>query len=131
MFSDPISDMLTRVRNALGARQSKVEVPASRLKIDIVRILKQEGYIANYRVADEDGKRTIKIYLKYQPDHTPVISSLERVSKPGRRVYAGAKGIPQVIGGMGINIVTTSHGVMTDKQARKAGVGGEIVCCIY
>lgn len=131
MFSDPISDMLTRVRNALGARQSKVEVPASRLKIDIVRILKQEGYIANYRVADEDGKRTIKIYLKYQPDHTPVISRLERVSKPGRRVYAGAKGIPSVIGGMGINIVTTSHGVMTDKQARKAGVGGEIVCCIY
>jgi small subunit ribosomal protein S8 len=108
-----------------------VEVPASRLKIDIVRILKQEGYIANYRVADEEGKRTIKIYLKYQPDHTPVISRLERVSKPGRRVYAGAKGIPQIIGGMGINIVTTSHGVMTDKQARKAGVGGEIVCCIY
>jgi small subunit ribosomal protein S8 len=131
MFSDPISDMLTRVRNALGARQSKVEVPASRLKIDIVRILKQEGYIANYRVADEEGKRTIKIYLKYQPDHTPVISRLERVSKPGRRVYAGSTGIPQVIGGMGINIVTTSHGVMTDKQARKAGVGGEIVCCIY
>jgi small subunit ribosomal protein S8 len=131
MFSDPISDMLTRVRNALGARQSKVEVPASRLKIDIVRILKQEGYIANYRVADEEGKKTIKIYLKYQPDHTPVISRLERVSKPGRRVYAGSKGIPQVIGGMGINIVTTSHGVMTDKQARKAGVGGEIVCCIY
>jgi small subunit ribosomal protein S8 len=131
MFSDPISDMLTRVRNALGARQSKVEVPASRLKIEIVRILKQEGYIANYRVADEEGKRTIKIYLKYQPDHTPVISRLERVSKPGRRVYSGANGFPQVIGGMGINIVTTSHGVMTDKQARKAGVGGEILCCIY
>ena len=131
MLFDPISDMLTRVRNALGARQSKVEVPASRLKIEIVRILKQEGYIANYRVADEEGKRTIKIYLKYQPDHTPVISRLERISKPGRRVYAGAKGIPQIIGGMGINIVTTSHGVMTDKQARKAGVGGEIVCCIY
>jgi small subunit ribosomal protein S8 len=131
MFTDPISDMLTRLRNALGARQSKVEVPASRLKIEIVRILKQEGYIANYRVADEEGKRTIKIYLKYQPDHTPVISRLERVSKPGRRVYAGAKGFPQVIGGMGINIVTTSHGVMTDKQARKAGVGGEILCCIY
>ena len=126
MFSDPISDMLTRVRNALGARQSKVEVPASKLKIEIVRILKEEGYIANFRVADEEGKRTIKIYLKYQPDHTPVISRLERVSKPGRRVYAGSKGIPQVIGGMGINIVTTSHGVMTDKQARKAGVGGEI-----
>ena len=131
MFFDPISDMLTRVRNALGARQSKVEVPASRLKIEIVRILKQEGYIANYRVADEEGKRTIKIYLKYQPDHTPVISRLERISKPGRRVYAGSKGIPSIIGGMGINIVTTSHGVMTDKQARKAGVGGEILCSIY
>jgi small subunit ribosomal protein S8 len=131
MLFDPISDMLTRVRNALGARQSKVEVPASRLKIEIVRILKQEGYIANYRVADEEGKRTIKIYLKYQPDHTPVISRLERISKPGRRVYAGSKGIPSIIGGMGINIVTTSHGVMTDKQARKAGVGGEILCSIY
>lgn len=131
MFTDPISDLLTRVRNALGARQSKVEVPASRLKTEIVRILKEEGYIANYRVADEDGKKTIKVYLKYQPDHTPVISRLERVSKPGRRVYAGSKGIPQVIGGMGINIVTTSHGVMTDKQARKAGVGGEILCSIY
>lgn len=131
MVSDPISDLLTRVRNALGARQSKVEVPASKLKIEIVRILKEEGYIANYRVADEDGKRTIKVYLKYQPDHTPVISRLERVSKPGRRVYAGSKRIPQIIGGMGINIVTTSHGVMTDKQARKAGVGGEILCIIY
>ena len=131
MFFDPISDLLTRVRNALGAHQSKVEVPASRLKIEIVRILKQEGYIANYRVADEEGKRTIKIYLKYQPDHTPVISRLERISKPGRRVYAGSKGIPSIIGGMGINIVTTSHGVMTDKQARKAGVGGEILCSIY
>lgn len=131
MFFDPISDLLTRVRNALGAHQSKVEVPASRLKIEIVRILKEEGYIANYRVADDEGKRTIKIYLKYQPDRTPVISRLERVSKPGRRVYAGSKEIPSVIGGMGINIVTTSHGVMTDKQARKAGVGGEILCCIY
>jgi small subunit ribosomal protein S8 len=131
MFSDPISDLLTRVRNALGARQSKVEVPASRLKIEIVRILKEEGYIANFRVADEDGKRTIKVYLKYQPDHTPVISQIVRVSKPGRRVYTGSKEIPRVIGGMGINIVTTSHGVMTDRQARKAGVGGEILCRIY
>jgi small subunit ribosomal protein S8 len=131
MFFDPISDLLTRVRNALNARQSKVEVPASRLKIEIVRILKEEGYIANYRVADDEGKRTIKVYLKYQPDHTPVISKLERVSKPGRRVYSGSKEIPRVIGGMGINIVTTSRGVMTDKQARKAGVGGEILCFIY
>jgi small subunit ribosomal protein S8 len=131
MLSDPISDLLTRVRNALGARQSKVEVPASKLKIEIVRILKEEGYIANYRVADEDGKRTIKVYLKYQSDRTPVISRLERVSKPGRRVYAGSKAIPRAIGGMGINIVTTSHGVMTDRQARKAGVGGEVLCCIY
>lgn len=131
MFSDPISDMLTRVRNALGARQSKVEVPASRLKIDIVRILKQEGYIANYRVADEEGKRTIKIYLKYQPDHTPVISRLERVSKPGRRVYSAIGDLKRERGGLGISILSTGQGVLSDAMARDANVGGEVLCRVF
>lgn len=131
MLSDPISDMFTRVRNALRARHSKVEIPSSKLKIEIARILKQEGYVTNYRVAEEDGKRTIKVYLKYGPDARPVASKIDLVSKPGRRVYTSAAKIPSVIGGLGINILTTSKGVMTGRQARKKGVGGEILCNIY
>ena len=130
MQTDPIADMLTRVRNALGARHNKVEIPASKIKIEIARILKEQGYIANYRVADDDHKKTIKIYLRYSPDHSPIASRIERVSKSGRRVYTSSKRIPRVIGGMGINILTTSKGVMTGKQAREAGVGGEILCNI-
>ncbi len=131
MQIDPVSDMLTRIRNALVARQSKVEIPASKLKIEIVRILKEEGYITNYRIAEEGSKTTIKAYLKYDSDSRPVISKIERVSKPGRRVFTGSKEVPRVIGGMGVNILTTSAGVMTGTQARKKGVGGEIVCSIY
>lgn len=131
MLTDPISDMFTRVRNALRARHSKVEIPSSKLKIEIARILKQEGYVTNYRVAEEDGKRTIKVYLKYGPDSRPVASKINLVSKPGRRVYTSAAKIPSVIGGLGINILTTSKGVMTGRQAREKGVGGEILCNIY
>lgn len=131
MLNDPISDMFTRVRNALRARHSKVEIPSSKLKIEIARILKQEGYVTNYRVAEEDGKRTIKVYLKYGPDSRPVASKIDLVSKPGRRVYTSAAKIPSVIGGLGINILTTSKGVMTGRQAREKGVGGEILCNIY
>jgi small subunit ribosomal protein S8 len=131
MLTDPIADMLTRIRNGMNANHLKVEVPASKLKVEVARILKEEGYVANYRVADEDEKRTIKVYLKYRPDRRSVITRLERVSKPGRRVYADSKHIPSVIGGMGINIVTTSRGVMTGKQARGMGVGGEILCNVY
>jgi small subunit ribosomal protein S8 len=131
MLNDPISDMFTRVRNALRARHSKVEIPSSKLKIEIARILKQEGYVTNYRVAEEDGKRTIKVYLKYGPDSRPVASKIDLVSKPGRRVYTSAAKIPSVIGGLGINILTTSKGVMTGRQARQKGVGGEILCNIY
>ena len=128
MLTDPIADMLTRIRNALGAKHNKVELPASKIKVEIARILKEEGYIANYRVAAEGCKKTIKIYLRYTPDHSPIASRIDRVSKSGRRVYTGSKKIPRVIGGMGINILTTSKGVMTGKKARRAGVGGEIIC---
>lgn len=131
MLTDPIADFLTRIRNAMSVRHPRVDIPASKLKVELARILKEEGYVANYRVADDDGKRTIKVYLKYRPDRRPVMTKIERVSKPGCRVYVGAEEIPSVIGGMGINILTTSRGVMTGKQARALGVGGEVLCSIY
>ena len=131
MLTDPIADMLTRIRNALGARHSKVDVPASRLKTELARILKEEGYIQNFKVAEEGTRKTIKLYLKYQPDGRPVISHLERVSRPGARVYVGRSEIPRVLGGMGINILSTPRGVMTGRDACKAGVGGEILCQLW
>jgi small subunit ribosomal protein S8 len=131
MNTDPIADMLTRIRNALRARHPKVDVPASRLKLDIARILKEEGYIANYKLAEEGSVRTIKIYLKYAPDNTPVISRIERVSRPGCRVYVGRKEIPRVLGGLGINILTTPRGVMTGRKAHSEGVGGEVLCQVW
>jgi small subunit ribosomal protein S8 len=131
MTSDPIADMLTRVRNAMVARHPKVDVPASKLKTEIARILKEEGYIANFKVAEEGVKKVIKIYLKYSSDNAPVITKIERVSRPGCRSYAGKDGIPQVQGGLGISILTTAQGVMTGRTARKQGVGGEILCRIW
>ncbi|HSB13319.1 MAG TPA: 30S ribosomal protein S8 [Bryobacteraceae bacterium] len=131
MTSDPIADMLTRVRNALGARHTKVDVPASRLKVDIAKILKDEGYIANYKMAEEGARRLVRIYLKYTPENQPVISNIERVSRPGCRVYVGRKEIPRVLGGLGINILTTPRGVMTGRKAHKEGVGGEILCQVW
>ena len=128
MTSDPIADMLTRIRNAIKARHSKVDVPASKLKIEIARILKEEGYILNYKVAAEAAKKTIKIYLKYQPNTKPVIASLDRISRPGCRVFAGHEEVPTVLGGLGVSILTTPKGVMTGRDARKQGVGGEVLC---
>jgi len=131
MTSDPIADMLTRVRNALAARHPKVDVPASKLKTEIARIMKEEGYITNYKVAEEGAKKTIKIYLKYGNDSRPVISEIERVSRPGCRVYVGQQNIPRVLGGLGINILTTPRGVMTGRTAHREKVGGEILCRIW
>ena len=131
MTSDPISDMLTRLRNAIAAKHPKVDVPGSKIKTEIARILKEEGYIANYKIADEGVKRVIKIYLKYTPANEPVISKIQRVSRPGCRVYVGNKDIPKVLGGLGINILTTPKGVMTGKAARKNGVGGELSCHVW
>jgi small subunit ribosomal protein S8 len=131
MTSDPIADMLTRVRNAITARHPKVDVPASKLKTEIARILKEEGYIANYKVAEEGVKKVIKIYLKYAPDNSPVITKIERVSRPGCRNYAGKDEIPRVQGGIGISILTTPQGVMTGRKARKEGVGGEVLCKVW
>ena len=130
MTTDPIADMLTRIRNAIKARHSKVDVPASKLKIEIARILKEEGYILNYKVAEEAPKKTIKIYLKYQGNTKPVISTLDRISRPGCRVFAGHDEVPSVLGGLGVSILTTPRGVMTGRDARKQGVGGEVLCQI-
>jgi small subunit ribosomal protein S8 len=129
--SDPIADMLTRVRNALRAHHPKVDVPASKVKTEIARILKEEGYILNFKVAEEGPKRTIKIYLKYTDGNAPVISNLERVSRPGCRVYVGRNDIPRVLGGMGINILTTPRGLMTGRNAHREGIGGEILCQVW
>lgn len=131
MTSDPIADMLTRVRNAISARHPKVDVPASKLKAEIVRIMKEEGYILNFKVAEEGVKKTLKIYLKYGDNNSPVISRIERVSRPGCRVYVGQSDIPRVLGGLGINILTTPRGVMTGRTAHKEGIGGEILCQIW
>jgi len=131
MTSDPIADMLTRIRNALNARHPKVDVPASRLKMDSARILKEEGYIANFKLAEEGPRKTIRIYLKYTPASSPIISTLERVSRPGCRVYVGRKEIPRVLGGLGINILTTPRGVMTGRKAHREGLGGEILCQVW
>ena len=131
MTSDPIADMLTRVRNALAARHPKVDVPGSKLKLEIARILKEEGYITNYKLAEEGVKKVIKIYLKYTPGNLPVISHIERISRPGCRVYIGSQEVQRVLGGMGINILTTPKGVMTGSAARKEGVGGEVLCQLW
>ena len=131
MTSDPISDMLTRIRNGLAARHPKVDVPASRLKSDIAKILKDEGFIANYKLTEEGAKKSIRIYLKYTAGNVPVISRIERISRPGCRVYVGSKEIQRVLGGLGVNILTTPRGVMTGRQARKQGVGGEVLCEIW
>jgi small subunit ribosomal protein S8 len=131
MTTDPIADMLTRIRNAMAARHPKVDVPASRLKMDIARILKDEGYVLNYKPTEEGPRKLIRIYLKYTPGNVPVISRIERVSKPGCRVYVGSRDVPRVLGGLGVNILTTPQGVMTGVAARKAGVGGEVLCQVW
>lgn len=131
MTTDPIADMLTRVRNALKSRHSKVDIPSSKLKLEMARILKEEGYILNFKLAEEGVKKTIKIYLKYTPSNDSVISNLKRISRPGCRIYVGSTEVPKVLGGLGINILTTPKGVMTGQSARKANVGGELLCQIY
>ncbi|MCY4187065.1 MAG: 30S ribosomal protein S8 [Bryobacterales bacterium] len=131
MHSDPIADMLTRIRNGMAARHHKVEIPGSKVKIELARILKEEGYVANYRVAADQNKKTLKVYLKYRPDKRPVITQLTRVSKPSRRVYVDSQRIPRVIGGMGICVLTTSKGVMTGRKAKGLGIGGEVLCTVY
>jgi small subunit ribosomal protein S8 len=130
-MTDPIADMLTRIRNAYAAKHQKVDVPLSNLKVEIARILREEGFINNYKVIGEGARRSIRVYLRYGPKGEQVMSKLERVSKPGCRVYVGSTAIPSVLGGMGVNILSTSRGLMSDRRARREKVGGEILCRIY
>ena len=131
MLTDPIADMLTRIRNANKAMQDTVSMPTSRMKQEIARILAEQGYIEGYRTVPARVGQRLHIDLKYTPDRRPVISGLRRVSRPGRRIYVGATDVPRVLGGMGTAILSTSSGVMTGHEARRAGVGGEVVAFIY
>jgi small subunit ribosomal protein S8 len=130
-MTDPIADMLSRMRNAIAAKHSRVDIPASKLKLEIARILKAEGYINNFVIKGEGVKRTIRIFLRYDARGTSSISHLSRVSRPGRRVYMASDAIRKVLGGYGISIVSTSRGLMSGKRARRENVGGEVLAEIY
>ena len=131
-MSDPIADMLTRIRNANSAKHDTVDVPASKMKIAIADILLNEGYIKKYNIYEENGFKTIRIVLKYGADkNEKVISGLKRISKPGLRVYASTADVPKVLGGLGVAIMSTNKGIITDKVARKEGVGGEVLCFVW
>jgi small subunit ribosomal protein S8 len=131
MHSDPIADFLTRIRNASRAEHEKVDIPASRLKVRMAEILKNEGFIKNYRVLDDNRQGTLRVYLKYGPGNERLISGLVRVSKPGRRVYVTHDRIPTILGGMGVTILSTSRGVLTDREARQQRVGGEVLAYVW
>ena len=130
LMTDPIADMLTRIRNGLQARHESVAMPASKEKVEIAKILKNEGFITDYSV-DGEGMKTITITLKYGPNKEKVINGLKRISKPGLRVYASSENVPKVFGGLGTAIISTNQGVITDKAARKLGIGGEVLCYIW
>jgi len=130
-MTDPVADMLTRIRNANTARHDRVEVPASRLKEEIARILQDEGYIKSYRYMEDQKQGMLRIYLKYSSDKQKTISGIKRISKPGRRVYIGKSELPRVLNGLGIAIISTSHGVMTESDCKRTGVGGEVLCYVW
>lgn len=130
-MTDPIADLLTRIRNASAVRHEKVAVPASNLKLRIVNLLREEGFIRNFKIVKEQPQDQIIIYLKYTPENSPVITGIQRISKPGRRTYVKESNLPSVRSGLGIAILSTSHGVMTDRQARALKVGGEHICSVW
>ena len=137
-MTDPISDMITRLRNASTAKHTRVDMPASKLKAEIARILQDEGYIQGFRIVEEAAdkagrqpRQVIRVFLKYGPHGEKVMTGLERISRPGRRVYLGVEDVPTVLGGLGTSILTTSRGVMTGRAAKKAGVGGEVLCNVW
>ncbi len=130
-MTDPVADLLTRIRNATSVRHDRMDVPASKMKLEIAKILKQEGYIRTFKMIEEGPQGTIRIYLKYADDGEPVIHGLRRISKPGRRIYRGVNDLPKVRNGLGVAVVSTNRGVLTDEQARGLQVGGEIVCEIW
>ena len=131
VLTDPIADMLTRIRNALIVEKKEVSLPASKIKIEIARILRKEGYIHDFQYIEDGKQGVLRIFLKYTPEGEPAISGLKRVSKPGSRIYVSKDKIPRVLDGLGIAIISTSKGVLTDKEARRLGVGGEVLCYIW
>jgi len=130
-MTDPIADMLTRIRNAIRASYNTVDIPSSRLKIEIAKVLKAEGYIRNYKIIADRRQGVLRIFFKYDENGEPIFSGLERVSRPGCRIYTRSDRIPMVLNGFGINILSTSKGVMTDREARKRRVGGEVLCSVW
>jgi small subunit ribosomal protein S8 len=132
-MTDPIADMLTRIRNGIQAHHDRIELPTSKLKVEVAKILKAEGFISNFKEVNEDGRPsgTLRIYLKYSDDGEPVIHGIERVSRPGRRVYRGKEELPKVLGGLGLAIVSTSRGVLSGDEAARQGVGGEVLCQVW
>ena len=130
-MTDPIADMLTRVRNANSAAKEKVNIPTSKKLVEIARILKEEGYIIDFQVIDGDPRATLEVILKYGPKKEKTLRGLKRISKPGLRVYAGKDDLPRVLGGLGTAIISTSKGMMTDRDARKTGIGGEVIAYIW
>ncbi len=129
--SDPVADFLTCIRNAIGARHRKVDVPSSRMKAELAKVLLRERFINNFKVIEDTKQGVLRVYLKYTDGDAPVISGLKRVSKPGRRVYVNKDRIPRILGGLGVSVVSTSRGLMTDREAREAGLGGELVCQVW
>ena len=130
MWSDPLADMLTRIRNAVRIKADKVDIPASRLKLEMAKILKEEGFIRAYKILKHKHQGVLRLNLKYH-EGKGIITNLKRISKPGRRVYVGSKEVPMVLGGVGIAILSTSRGVITDSTARREGIGGEIICHVW
>jgi small subunit ribosomal protein S8 len=130
-MTDPVGDMLSRIRNGVRAKLPKVDVPFSKLKVEIARILKDEGYVANFKVIEDPRQGVVRVFLKYGPGMERVITDLQRVSRPGCRIYCGKDQIPRVYGGLGINIISTSRGLMTGRAAAREGVGGEILCNVW
>jgi small subunit ribosomal protein S8 len=131
MVTDPVADMLARIRNGSLAEHEKVDIPSSKLRVRLAEILKEEGFIKNFRLIEDKRQGVLRVYLKYGPGQERVISGLRRVSKPGKRLYVGADRIPSVLGGMGVAILSTSQGVLTDRESRKAKVGGEVLCYVW
>jgi len=130
-MTDPIADMLTRIRNANRALHDRVDIPASRVKVQLARILNEEGFIRNYRLIESGKQGVLRLYLKYGPDNVRVITDIQRVSRPGLRVYTGVTKLPRVRSGLGVAIVSTSKGLMTDRAAREGKVGGEVLCAVW
>ncbi|MGC8723531.1 MAG: 30S ribosomal protein S8 [Acidobacteriota bacterium] len=130
-MTDPIADFLTRIRNGLSSRKAYVEMPSSNLKVEVAKLLKEEGYVLNFKVTEDAKQGILRVDLKYTNEGRPVIAGIERASRPGRRLYMRRDDVKPVLGGLGISILSTSHGVLTDKAARREGVGGELLCRVW